>query len=100
MEINDKLIEHISFLARLSLSDSEKGRLKTDLTEILSYVERLKVIDVSNIEPLVHSLGDKPDSNIWREDRVRSNALFSSEKALQNAPNRRGNFFEVPRVIE
>lgn len=115
MKIDDKLIEHLCSLARLSLSPQDKESLKQDLSEILSYVDSLKEIDVTNIEPegtvggqihkgkafsepLVHSL-DEEHSNIWRDDKAHQNSL-PPDKALRNAPKRKGNFFEVPRIIE
>jgi len=98
MKIDDKLIEHLCFLGRLSLPPQDKESLKQDLSKILSYVDSLKEIDVTNIEPLIHSLDEK-DSNIWRDDKASQSSL-PPDKALRNAPKRKGNFFEVPRIIE
>lgn len=99
MDINDKLIEHLCFLSRISLSPDEKMRLKDDLSKILSYVETIKKVDVTKVEPMVHSVGEAAPADIFREDKADGNSL-PSDKALQNAPQRKGNFFEVPRVIE
>jgi aspartyl-tRNA(Asn)/glutamyl-tRNA(Gln) amidotransferase subunit C len=109
MKIDDKLIEHLCFLGRLSLSPQDKGLLKQDLSKILSYVDSLKEIDVTNIEPLIHSLDEKDSrpegrgspeaANIWRDDKASQNSL-PPDKALRNAPKRKDNFFEVPRIIE
>ncbi|MFH1231002.1 MAG: Asp-tRNA(Asn)/Glu-tRNA(Gln) amidotransferase subunit GatC [Planctomycetota bacterium] len=102
MKIDDKLIEHLCSLARLSLSPQDKESLKQDLSKIFSYVDSLKEIDVTNIEPLIHYLDDpvgEKYSNIWRDDKAHQNSL-PPDKALRNAPKRKGNFFEVPRVIE
>jgi aspartyl-tRNA(Asn)/glutamyl-tRNA(Gln) amidotransferase subunit C len=98
MKIDDKLIEHLCSLARLSLPPQDKKSLKQDLSKILSYVDSLKEIDVTNVEPLIHS-SDEKYSNIWRDDKTSRSSLHT-DKALQNAPKRKGNFFEVPRVIE
>ncbi|MEW6027523.1 MAG: Asp-tRNA(Asn)/Glu-tRNA(Gln) amidotransferase subunit GatC [Planctomycetota bacterium] len=97
MEITDKLIDHLCFLSRLSLSPDEKKRLKDDLTKILSYVDTVKKVDVAGVEPLVHSSAGS--GNVWRADAPGKDSL-PPDKALQNAPQKRGNFFEVPRVIE
>jgi aspartyl-tRNA(Asn)/glutamyl-tRNA(Gln) amidotransferase subunit C len=97
MQIDDKLIEYLYFLARISPAyTEEKERLKQDLSKILSYVEMLNKVDVSNIEPLVHSVENK--DNIWREDRTGESS--GVERALMNAPEKHGSFFKVPRVIE
>ncbi|MBI5779393.1 MAG: Asp-tRNA(Asn)/Glu-tRNA(Gln) amidotransferase subunit GatC [Planctomycetes bacterium] len=109
MDINDKLIDHLCFLSRLSLSTGEKNSLKADLSKILAYVETVKQVDVTGIEPMVHpapvhrggvhSGGAAAPAGIFRDDQTRHNSL-GNDKALQNAPKRRANFFEVPRVIE
>lgn len=96
---DDKLIDHLCFLSRLSLSPDEKKRLKDDMSKILAYVETIKKVDVTKVEPLVHSVGEAASANIYRDDNASHNSL-EQNKALQNAPQRRGNFFEVPRVIE
>jgi len=96
---DNKLIEHLYFLSRISLSTDEKKSLKDDLTKILAYVETVKQVDVTKVEPLVHSVGEAASANIYRDDNAGHNSL-EQNKALQNAPQRRGNFFEVPRVIE
>lgn len=98
MKIDDKLIEHLCSLARLSVSSKDKESLKQGMSEILAYVDSLKEIDVTDIEPLIHSLDEK-HLNIWRNDKAHQNSL-TPDKALQNAPKRKGNFFEVPRIIE
>jgi len=98
MDIDNKLIDHLCFMSRLQLSEKEKETLKTDLSKILSYVETLKSVDVTGVEPLMHSL-EEEQLNIWRNDDL-SNKSLPVDKALQNAPKRRGNFFEVPKVID
>ena len=96
---DEKLINHLCFLSRMSLSPDEKTRLKDDLAKILAYVDTLKQVDVTNVEPLIHSAGESGPTDIFRDDQASHNSLPPS-KALQNAPKSRGNFFEVPRVIE
>jgi len=121
MEIDNKLIDHLCLLARLSLSprcpdesdgvgdtgrsdtknsvgaETEKESLKKDLSQILSYIETLKTVDVTDIKPLTHST-EGTDGNIWRKDKVVPG--IGADKTLQNAPSQKGNFFDVPKVIE
>jgi len=99
MDIDNKLIEHLCFLGRISLAPADKEQLKHDLSKILSYIETLKQVDVTGIEPLVHSVEVGAAGNVWRDDKSGQGSL-PADKALQNAPKRRANFFEVPRVIE
>ncbi|MBI4712465.1 MAG: Asp-tRNA(Asn)/Glu-tRNA(Gln) amidotransferase subunit GatC [Planctomycetes bacterium] len=95
MEIDDKLISHLAYLARLKLTDKEGQSLKGNLKEIIDYVEELKKVDVANIEPLVHTV---EQTNVWREDETKPS--LPADKALQNAPAKQANFFKVPKVIE
>ncbi len=94
MKIDDKMIKKISGLAYIEFGEEEKEKIRKDLEQILTFVERLKELDTDNIEPLVY-LSDS--TNVLREDKaVRS---ISHDEALQNAPEKSGGFFKVPKVI-
>jgi aspartyl-tRNA(Asn)/glutamyl-tRNA(Gln) amidotransferase subunit C len=94
MKIDDRMIEKISGLARLEFGKEEKERIRLDLEQILTFVEKLNELDTENVEPLVY-LSDK--TRVLREDRVE--VSISHEEALMNAPERSGRFFRVPKVI-
>lgn len=94
MKISLDEVSHIALLARLSLTQEEKERFSIQLSNILSYMEKLNELDTSNIAPTSHVL---PLKNVFREDRIEPS---SSEDALKNAPDRMDNFFRVPRIIE
>jgi aspartyl-tRNA(Asn)/glutamyl-tRNA(Gln) amidotransferase subunit C len=92
---SDINIDYVANLARLALSDEEKIRFARQLGDILHYVEKLKGIDVSGVEPMAHA---SPVFNVWQEDRSR--AGLSVEQALRNAPAQRQNMIAVPKVVE
>jgi aspartyl-tRNA(Asn)/glutamyl-tRNA(Gln) amidotransferase subunit C len=94
MKIDDRMIEKISGLARLEFGKEEKERIRQDLEQILTFVEKLNELDTENVEPLVY-LSDK--TRVLREDRVE--VSITHEEALMNAPDRSGRFFRVPKVI-
>jgi aspartyl-tRNA(Asn)/glutamyl-tRNA(Gln) amidotransferase subunit C len=94
MKIDDQIIEKISGLAHLEFGEEEKEKIRQDLEQILTFVEKLKELDTENVEPLVY-LSDKTD--VLREDRVIP--TISNEEALLNAPEKSGRFFKVPKVI-
>ncbi|MEO6994921.1 MAG: Asp-tRNA(Asn)/Glu-tRNA(Gln) amidotransferase subunit GatC, partial [Lacunisphaera sp.] len=48
-------IEYVANLARLALTDAEKTRFAQQLGEILHYVEKLKQVDVTGVEPMAHA---------------------------------------------
>jgi aspartyl-tRNA(Asn)/glutamyl-tRNA(Gln) amidotransferase subunit C len=91
----DMNIEYVANLARLALTDAEKTKFTQQLGDILHYVEKLKQVDVTGIEPMAHA---SPVFNIWADDVPV--AGLSVEKALQNAPLRRDNLIAIPKVME
>lgn len=94
MKIDDKIIDKISGLAYLEFGAEEKEKIRQDLEQILTFVEKLRELDTENVEPLVY-LSDKTD--VLREDRMIP--TISTEEALLNAPETSGHFFKVPKVI-
>ena len=94
MKIDDQMIEKISGLACLEFGKEEKEKIRQDLEQILTFVEKLKEMDTKDVEPLIY-LSEKTD--VLREDRVVSS--ISHEEALLNAPGKSGRFFKVPKVI-
>jgi aspartyl-tRNA(Asn)/glutamyl-tRNA(Gln) amidotransferase subunit C len=95
MEITSEMIDRLSHLARLQFSEEEKKELKVDLERMIEFVEKLKEVDTSGAEPLLH-ITDAV--NILREDEVTQ--TITKKEALLNAPLTDGNFFKVPKVIK
>ncbi|HKZ71694.1 MAG TPA: Asp-tRNA(Asn)/Glu-tRNA(Gln) amidotransferase subunit GatC [Nitrospirota bacterium] len=95
MKITKKEVEHVAKLARLALKDEEAEQLTRQLSDILTYVEKLNELDTKDVEPTSHIL---PVRNVLRDDEVRGS--IDRGKALVNAPDRTEEFFRVPKVIE
>ena len=95
MKVTDEMLDHLSHLARLSFSEEEKAELKQDLEKMIGFVEKLKEVDTTGVEPLLH-ITDAV--NVLREDEV--NQTITKKEALLNAPHTEGNFFVVPKVIK
>jgi aspartyl-tRNA(Asn)/glutamyl-tRNA(Gln) amidotransferase subunit C len=87
-------VRHVAKLARLALDDEQLARFTPQLESILGYVDQIRAVDVSGVEPMAHAL---PLANVLREDVVE--ASLPIEKVLQNAPETDGRFFKVPKVI-
>jgi aspartyl-tRNA(Asn)/glutamyl-tRNA(Gln) amidotransferase subunit C len=88
-------VEQVARLARLALSDSEKESMRRELDGILSYIDKLRALDTEGVPPTSHAV---PMTNVMRED----DPLASLPQAdmLANAPDRSGEFFRVPKIIE
>jgi len=88
-------VDAVARLARLHLTDDESERLREQLSAILSYIDKLRALDTEQVEPTSHAV---PLVNVMRDDAPEP--CFPVEEMLANAPNREGDFFRVPRIIE
>jgi len=95
MKISREEVEHVARLARLALPSAELEALTGQMDAILGYVEKLNELETGTIVPTAHAV---PMENAFREDRV--GPSIGIEKALQNAPDKDGSCFKVPKVIE
>ena len=93
--ISREEVEQVARLARLHLSEEELERMREQLDAILAYIDKLRELDVEGVEPTSHAV---PLVNVMRDDE-RAPSL-SQEAALANAPDRAGELFRVPRIIE
>ena len=92
---SDLNIDYVANLARLALSDAEKEKFARQLGDILHYVDKLKQIDVTGVEPMAHAA---PVFNVWQDDVAC--AGLTVEQALRNAPAQREHMIAVPKVVE
>ena len=88
-------VAHVARLARLALTDPELETMREQLNAILGHIDALKAVDTTGVEPTSHAV---PQFNVMREDEPRP--CSSVEEMLANAPDRAGDFFRVPRIIE
>lgn len=86
---------HVARLARLELAEAEIERMREQLDSILTYIDRLKELDVAGVEPTAHVV---PLVNVMREDRVTPS--LPQNEMLRNAPDRAGELVRVPRILE
>ena len=88
-------VNYVAHLARLSLTPAEQEKLGAQLGHILRYIEKLKELDVSQVEPTAHAV---PLVNVTRPDVIRPS--LSNEEALRNAPAKANGLFLVPKIVE
>ena len=94
-EKKDLDVAYVAKLARLTLSEEETRLFQAQLGEVLAHADKLREVDVSNVETTAHAV---PLSNVFREDEPRD--WFTAEEALSNAPQKTNNLFRVPKVVE
>lgn len=95
MQVDDTLIDKLSRLAMLRFNEAERAEIQADLQEMIGFVDKLKELDTSGIQPLLHM---SANVDALRED-VAGNML-SRPQALQNAPEHDPLYFTVPKVIK
>jgi aspartyl-tRNA(Asn)/glutamyl-tRNA(Gln) amidotransferase subunit C len=95
LKITNTEVEYVAHLARLEFTEGEKDKFTSQLNDILSYMELLNRIDTADVEPMSHAIAL---NNAFREDQVGQSLEY--ESSLANAPDAKGSFFRVPRVIE
>ena len=88
-------VKYVAHLARLALTPAEEAHYGAQLDQVLGYIEKLKELDVSGIEPTAHAV---PLVNVFRPDEVRPG--LSPEEALRNAPAQANGLFQVPKIVE
>ena len=88
-------IDYVANLARLALTAQEKETFSRQLGDVLRYIEKLREVDVAQVEPTAHAF---PVFNVWAEDVPRPG--LPVEVALKNAPAQRDNMIVVPIVVE
>ena len=96
MLIDEKITLKIASLAKLELTEQEIKEYSKYLTNILKWMEELKEVDVSNVQPVTSVTKNELYE---REDNVYENSV-EQEKLLLNAPEKVGEYFTVPKVIE
>lgn len=89
------MIDKLQKLARLQFSEEEAANIEKDLTQMLTFIEKINEIDTSEVEPLIH-LSD--NVNAVRKDETHQ--LIEREAVLKNAPKADESFFKVPKVID
>ena len=88
-------VKYVANLARIRLSEDEQQKFGAQLNHILGYIEKLRELDVTNVEPTAHAF---PLVNVTRPDQVRPS--LPHEDAMRNAPSKANGLFLVPKIVE
>jgi len=88
-------VGYLSNLARLNLTEEETRRFQKQLADVLKYAEKLREVDVSEVEAAAHGV---PMFNVFREDKPCD--WLTAEEALANAPHKANQLFVVTKVVE
>lgn len=95
MPISKDDVLKVAHLARIELSEQELELFSRQLESILDFIDKLKRLDVSSVNPTSHVLDVK---NILRPDSIKKS--LENKSVLKNAPKSLKDHFKVPKVIE
>jgi aspartyl-tRNA(Asn)/glutamyl-tRNA(Gln) amidotransferase subunit C len=95
MKVDVATVRRLAELSKLSFSENEENDMVDGLNEMIAFVDKLKELDTSNVEPLVFMTDE---TNVLREDVVE--APITQAEALKNAPSKDMYYFRVPKVIK
>ncbi len=87
-------VKHIASLARLGINQKEIKELTKDLSVILDWIEKLKKVNITDVEPLDHITERE---NVIREDKIN---IFENSPALVDLfPEKKDGYDKVKSVL-
>lgn len=98
MKITEQQVRYVADLAHLELSEAEVSRMRRDLDDILSHVDKLNELDTSSVEAMAQVLYEAGETATLREDVPHQ--PLDNPTALRNAALSGAGHFKVPKVIE
>lgn len=88
-------VRAIAHLARIAVKDDEFEHLKSEINDVLAFVEQLAEVDVSGVEPMTSVT---PMAMKQRPDVVTDGEI--ADDIVKNAPAVQDHLFLVPKVVE
>ena len=118
--ITKEEVKHIAKLARLGLTEEEITKFQRELSKILDYIEKLKEVDISKVEPTSHSItrvlakgGDEASTssteveNIMRSDefqianfKLPGTREVGAKKLMELAPDKKNGYLKVRSILQ
>lgn len=89
-------VEHIANLGRLELTEEEKEKFRTQLSEILTWVKKLQKVDLSKVKPTAQVTGLL---NVVRPDEVKKCGKETMAQLIEAAPEKEDNLVKVKSVF-
>ena len=88
-------VRRVAKLANLELDDEELPKFEKQLEEILSYFDKLKEVNIKDVEITSQVTGLE---NVIREDKAAPS--LSQEEALSQTKSQHNGLFKVPGILE
>lgn len=88
MKLSKEEVRKIANLAKLVLSEKEEEKFQTQLSGVLSYIDKLNEVDTSKVKPTSQVTGLE---NVFKQDNVDSSRYVDRSS---------GKYFETNAVFE
>ncbi|MCU0858370.1 MAG: Asp-tRNA(Asn)/Glu-tRNA(Gln) amidotransferase subunit GatC [Pontiellaceae bacterium] len=88
-------VSYIAHLARIHITEEETALFQGQLDQVLTYVEQLGELDVSNVEPTAHAMARV---NVLRDDAPCIS--LDRDAVIANAPASRDGQILVPKIMD
>lgn len=97
-KITKEEVKQVAFLSRLFLPEKELKKYQRELSKILDYIEKLKEVDVSKVNPSPYSIEIK---NVFREDEIKAKTfhLEVAENLIELLPKKKEGYLKVKKII-
>lgn len=95
--MNPSIVHHIAHLANIPVTADEEKKLADGFSTTLGVIDRLKKVNIKDVEP-THQVGGLV--NVFRDDVVDTDRMFTQEQALTNAPQSHNGFFVVDQILD
>lgn len=95
MALDEATVRNIAKLARIKVPDEDVPALAGELSNILEWIEQLSEVDTDAVEPMTsvtEMVMPKRDDLVTDGD--------DQARVMANAPDAKGPFFTVPKVVE
>ena len=98
MSLDLATVRRVASLARLHVDDADLPRIQGELNGILGWIEQLQAVDTDGVEPMAGGNPEGQAAMPLRDDVVTDGGQAAA--VLANAPDREGEYFGVPKVVE
>ena len=96
MQVDDALLTKLEKLSFLKISDDKRDEIKSQLSEIMSFVDNLSELDTQGVDD---NFAMNDMQTPLRVDSPLCDVRINDE-IIKNAPRSAEHFFVVPKIIE
>jgi aspartyl/glutamyl-tRNA(Asn/Gln) amidotransferase C subunit len=90
-------VHKIAKLANIPITTREEAVLAEGFNTTMKVVDTLFSVDVKGVTPTSQVTGLE---NVFRDDEIDGQRVFTQDQALANAPRKHNGFFVVDQILE